>query len=81
MQSDSLPPGWEVMVRRLSSTPYYHWTDPKLSSIPDIYVTKSKTKWKIDYWIRESERWMNVHVPLTPEPPLELAETLYYAAQ
>ncbi len=81
MQSDSLPPGWEVMVQRLSSTPCYHWTDPKISSTPDIYVSKSKTKWKIDYWIIESERWMNVHVPLTPEPPLELAETLYYAAQ
>lgn len=78
MQPDkpNLPPGW-----RLSSGGYYHWTDPEEIESPDIYIDGSGEEWDIEYWVRNRVDWIRVRVPPSSEPPFELAEALYYAAQ
>lgn len=84
MQPDKpppLPPGWELVLRGTVLGRYYEWTDPEESGVPDAYITKSAAGWGIEYWVRSSEDWVGVLVPLTPDPPFELAEALYYAAQ
>ena len=83
MQPDepNLPQGW-----RLSSGGYYHWTDPEESDSPDIYIDGSDERWDVENWhisyrVRDIRQWNSTLVPLTPEPPFELARALYYAAQ
>lgn len=78
MQPDkpSLLPGW-----RLSPGGYYHWTDPEEIDSPDVYIQRSGEEWDIEYWVRNRVEWIRVIVPPSPEPPFELAEALYYAAQ
>ena len=71
-----LRPGW-----RLGLGGYYHWTDPKEDDSPDAYIERSGEEWEIEYWVKGSADWIRVRVPLTPDPPFELAEALYYAAQ
>lgn len=79
MQPDepNLPQGWEYLV----DMDQYQWSHPEIDDTPDIKVYKEYPNWRIKYWIRDIRQWNNLHVPLTPEPPFELAEALYYAAQ
>lgn len=70
------PPGWN-----LSSRGYYHWADSENDGSPDVYIERSGENWEIEYWVRNSVDWILVRIPLTPDPPFELAEALYYAAQ
>lgn len=72
-----LPPGWE----RQPDYGYYMWTDPKEDGTPDVYITRLGDKWEVQYWLRKAEDWQTALVPPSPEPPFELAEALYYAAQ
>ena len=78
MQPDkpNLHPGW-----KLSSGGYYHWTDPEGIDSPDVYIQGSGEEWEVEYWVKRSSDWIQVCVPPSPEPPFELAEALYYAAQ
>ena len=79
MQPDKpppLPPGW-----RITTGGYYHWPCPDKSDSPDVYITKSDENWVIEYWVDTTSDWITVFVPLTPDPPFELAAALYYAAQ
>jgi hypothetical protein len=79
MQPDKpdLPPGWKLPpgIRR------YIWTDPEKRSSPDVYIDRLGEDWRIEYWVARPGNWIHVLVPLTPDPPFELAEALYYAAQ
>ena len=80
MQPDKpppLPPGWELSI----NASYYHWTCSDKSDSPDVYITKSDENWEIEYWVDTTSDWITVFVPLTPDPPFELAEALYDAAQ
>lgn len=70
------PPGW-----KLSSGGYYHWIGPDKSDFPDVYINRADENWEIEYWVDTTPDWITVFVPLTPDPPFELAEALYYAAQ
>ena len=84
MQSDKpppLPPGWGFVLRGTVLGRYYERTDPEESGVPDVYITKSDENWEIEYWVDTTSNWITVFVPLTPEPPFELAEALYCAAQ
>lgn len=72
-----LPPGWVVSHNKS----YYFWVDPRGDDSPDVYISRLNNRWEIEYWIKNREGWIQVSVPLTPEPPFELAEALYYAAQ
>lgn len=79
MQPDkpNLPPGWEYSM----DMDRYEWSHPEIDDTPDIRISKAYLNWHISYWIRDIRQWNGLHVPLTPEPPLEFAEALYYAAQ
>lgn len=87
MQRSELPQGWGVTLSLPDETEeQYEWTAPDGGSIPDVYVCKLDEDWEIEYWISNDAigngaTWMTVLVPLTPNPPFELAEALYYAAQ
>jgi len=75
--SPPLRPGWNP-----SSGGYYHWcADSEEDDSPDAYIERSGEEWEIEYWVKGSANWIRVRVPLTPDPPFELAEALYYAAQ
>lgn len=78
MQPDkpNLPPGW-----RLSPRGYYHWISPEEADSPDVYIERLGEEWEVEYWVKNTEDWTQVCVPPSPEPPFELAEALYYAAQ
>lgn len=75
MSRFDIPPGW-----RLSLGGYYHWTSPEEADSPDVYIERLGEDWEIEYWIKNTADWIRVRVP-SPEPPFELAEALYYAAQ
>lgn len=79
MQPDkpNFPPGWEYSM----DMDQYEWSHPEIDDTPDIRISKGYLNWYISYWIRDIRQWNGLHVPLTPEPPLELAEALYHAAQ
>ena len=79
MQPDKpppLPPGWKRAAGR-----HYCWTYPEKRSSPDVYVVGSAEGWEIQYWVAGPANWIRVCVPPSPDPPFELAEALYYAAQ
>ena len=79
MSRSELPPGWGTTGG--ASGTYYSWNDPKFDASPDIHINEKNQVWEIEFWVRDRANWMKVFVPLTPDPPFEVAEALYYAAQ
>lgn len=73
----NLSPGWEYSI----DMGQYQWGHPEIDDTPDIRISKLRVDWYVSYWIRNKREWRHVRVPPTPEPPFELAEALYYAAQ
>lgn len=82
MQRSKLPKRWRVTSPLPDEMEeQYEWAAPDGDIIPDVYVCKLDEDWEIEYWVDKGVSWMTVLVPLTPDPPFELAEALYYAAQ
>ena len=82
MRRSELPQGWGLTLPLPADIEeQYEWTATDGDSIPDVYVCKLDEDWEIEYWIENTADWITVFVPLTPNPPFELAEALYYAAQ
>lgn len=79
MSRSELPPGWGTTGG--ASGVYYSWSDPKFDGTPDIYISEENKMWSVNFWIRNLEKWITMSVPLTPDPPFEVVEALYYAAQ
>lgn len=75
----NLPPRWEYSM----DTDQYNWVNPEYEydDTPDIRISKSRLDWYISYWVRNEREWVHIPIPPSPEPPFELAEALYYAAQ